>query len=143
MNSTKIFDIDILAFQIGKESSVDIRKSKNSLMVSPTDFCPFIFVRSDDCIFVIASDDDNLVRFIGVIKSFTNVKGLSFMTPEGIHIGMSYRAALDVLPNLRFNEIPGWAYSAKLPSGWNVAFTMVDRNPVLDDTIDMIYMDTN
>jgi hypothetical protein len=142
-NSSQIFDMDILAFQVEKESSIDIRESKNSLMVSPAAFCPFIFIRSNNCIFVVAADNNNIVRFIGIIKSLTNINGLSFLTPEGIHIGMSYEVILAMLPNLKLVEIPGWAYSAKLPSGWNIGFTMVDRVPTLSDTIDMIYMDNN
>jgi hypothetical protein len=140
-DSSRVFDIDISVFQIGKKSSIDIRNSKEYLLVDPATFAPYVYVRSDNCIFVVASNDDNIVRFIGIIKSFTNDGGLSFLTPEGIHIDMSYKSILEILPNLEVKEVPGWGYSAKLSSGWNIGFSMVNRVPTLCDTIDMIYMD--
>jgi hypothetical protein len=143
-DSSRVFDMDISSFQIGKESSIDIRNLKESnLLVTPAAFAPYIYVRSNNCVFVVASYDNNVVRFIGIIKPFTNAGGLSFLTPEGIHIGMSYKSILEILPNLEVREIPGWGYSAKLPSGWKIGFPMVNRAPTLCDTIDMIYMDNN
>jgi hypothetical protein len=139
-----IIDGDIGMFKIGEllPNGIDINSSRMSLMVTPSTFRPFILLRSDRFIFVIASDDKNRIRFIGLVEALSGTNCSDFLTPEGIHIGMTYNDILNIFPDIKIVNIRGWAYIAKLPSGWKIAFTKeLLRFPELTDRIDMIYKD--
>lgn len=150
-NETDYIKTDITDIDIGMNLS-DIPdltfkyKYRRSMFVGPSQFYPYIMVESDDCLFYVAYDDTTVRAVFAIARIFSEgAFSKNFFTPEGACIGMDYNDLLAAFPNIKFYRIPGWAYVAALPSGWNIGIEIdlqSDQNfPKQGDKIMMIYKD--
>jgi hypothetical protein len=89
-----------------------------SLMTSPAQFSPAIFISVDSIGYILCVDHLDSVCQISVHDT-------SFVTPEGVKIDMPYYEA-SKFASQKTSCSAGWGWVMPLPSGWNAAFFVGD-----------------
>lgn len=70
----------------------------------------------------------HLAKGYGGIVYFVSTSDSNLVTPEGVHVGMSFRKASELANNTILYK-PGWGYYIKLPCGWQAGSTTWNKFP--------------
>lgn len=88
----------------------------------------------DDITFNISKGEENIITYL-------ETKDAKFETPEGVKVGMPLSDVIEKC-NTKLRLERGWAYTIELPSNWNAAFRLSEKNPKemsLDRTVNWLY----
>ena len=136
-------EADISLFEMDMDISfLNLDNRHPLILVNTSDLLPYFIVHFGDFTFTIAFRN-NIVRAIFFGEPRVLIPDNLFKTPEGVFLGMSYHDLLKLFPNIELTERSGFAYEARLPSGWKIGFTTgngaTDYFPNPGDIITMIF----